>query len=222
MNSQGGNILQDTSAADYKCCDLYGTHSGFSGCPCPCRSSLAASHGCDMTDRLSLFTSGLAVRSSGVSPGRGMGRLLPSTVTALLQRLEFTPCPASGILMACLMNPLPCEQREEDDPDDASSLRSVSIASRVAGFCKQADIKHFWFILNKTESREMKSLIMKKLANLRDRVSGMVTCDRDMIAAALSAAPPAGCNFPKDVEPVLEERNRRLLPGRESCEAEQS
>ena len=70
------------------------------------------------------------------------------------------------------------------------TLESVSIARRMARFCKQAEINDFRLILNKTESCEMESLIMDKLEKPGDRVIGIVSCDQSMIAAALSGKPP--------------------------------
>jgi len=84
------------------------------------------------------------------------------------------------------------------------TLESVSIARRMARFCKQAEINDFWLVLNKTESREMESLIMDKLEKLRDRVIGIVSYDQNMIAAALSGNPLGKCKSLQDVERILE------------------
>ncbi|MGD9254569.1 MAG: DUF87 domain-containing protein [Chromatiales bacterium] len=96
------------------------------------------------------------------------------------------------------------------------TLESVSIARRMASFCQEAEINNFWLILNKTESREMESLIMNKLENLRDRVIGIVSYDRNMIAAALSGNPLGKCKSLKDIERIMERLEQVVASGLEA------
>ena len=84
------------------------------------------------------------------------------------------------------------------------TLESVSIAKRMAAFCQEAEINDFWLILNKTESREMESLIMERLGNLCDRVIGSIAYDQEMIVSALSGKPVGECKSLKDVGRIME------------------
>ena len=84
------------------------------------------------------------------------------------------------------------------------TLESVSIAKRVAGFCQEAGIKNFWLILNKIESEETESMLMDKLANLREKVIGSIAYDRELIKAGLSGGALDECKTLEEVERIVE------------------
>lgn len=57
------------------------------------------------------------------------------------------------------------------------TFEAVSIAKKVADFCKRIDMQNFWFIINKVDSNELKSIIMKELGELKTKILGTVSYD---------------------------------------------
>lgn len=57
---------------------------------------------------------------------------------------------------------------------------SVFIAKKVAHFCREVKIDNFWFILNKIDSSESKSILMEELGDLKSKVLGTVIYDPDL------------------------------------------
>ncbi len=84
------------------------------------------------------------------------------------------------------------------------TLESVSIAKKIAEFCQEAGIKNLWLILNKIESEEMESMMMDKLANLREKVIGSISYDQELIKTGLSGSALGECKTLKEVERILE------------------
>lgn len=84
------------------------------------------------------------------------------------------------------------------------TLESVSIAKRMAEFCQEAGIKNFWLILNKIGSEEVESMLMDKLANLRDQVIGSISYDQELIKAGLSGNALGECKALEEVERIVE------------------
>lgn len=84
------------------------------------------------------------------------------------------------------------------------TLESVSIAKRMAGFCQDADIKNFWLILNKIESKEMQSMLMDKLANLREKVIGSIPYGQELIKMGFSGNALDECETLDWVEHIVE------------------
>ncbi|MFN2198237.1 MAG: adenylyl-sulfate kinase [Anaerolineales bacterium] len=84
------------------------------------------------------------------------------------------------------------------------TLESVSIAKRMAGFCQEAGISDFWLILNKIGSEEVKSMLMDKLMNLRDKVIGSISYDQELIKAGLSGDALGECKALIEVERIVE------------------
>jgi CO dehydrogenase maturation factor len=84
------------------------------------------------------------------------------------------------------------------------TLESVSIAKRMAEFCREAGIKYFWLILNKIGSQEVESLLREKLANLLDRVIGSISYDQELITAGLSGKALGKCKALGEVEHITE------------------
>ena len=83
------------------------------------------------------------------------------------------------------------------------TLESVSIAKRMAEFCREAGIKNFWLILNKIGSEEVESMIMGKLLNLRDKVIGSISYDQELIKAGLSGNALHECKALEEVERIV-------------------
>jgi CO dehydrogenase maturation factor len=84
------------------------------------------------------------------------------------------------------------------------TLESVSIAKRIAEFCQEASIRSFWFVLNKIGSREIESMIMGKLSELRDRVLGAISYDQELIKTGLSGNALGECNALEEVRCIVE------------------
>ena len=84
------------------------------------------------------------------------------------------------------------------------TLESVSIAKRIAGFCQEGGIENFWLILNKIGSEEVKSMLMDKLMNLRNKVIGSISYDQELIMAGLSGNALGECKALENVERIVE------------------
>jgi CO dehydrogenase maturation factor len=84
------------------------------------------------------------------------------------------------------------------------TLESVSIARRMAAFCREAGIRHFWLILNKIGSQEVQSLLMDKLANLRDKVIGSISYDQELIKAGLSGNALGECRALEEIGAIVD------------------
>jgi CO dehydrogenase maturation factor len=91
------------------------------------------------------------------------------------------------------------------------TLESVSIAKRMAEFCREAGIRNFWLILNKIGSEEVESMIMGKLLNLRDKVIGSISYDQELIKAGLSGNALGECKALDEVERIVE-RLEQVVP----------
>lgn len=84
------------------------------------------------------------------------------------------------------------------------TLESVSIAKRMADFCREAGIENFWLILNKIGSEEVESMLMDKLAILQDQVIGSISYDQELIKAGLSGNALGECRALKEIECIVE------------------
>ncbi|NOQ90221.1 MAG: hypothetical protein GQ549_04675, partial [Gammaproteobacteria bacterium] len=84
------------------------------------------------------------------------------------------------------------------------TLESVSIAKRMAEFCQEAGIQDFWLILNKIGSEEVESLLMDKLATLRDKVIGSISYDQELIKAGLSGNALGESKSLEEIEGIVE------------------
>ena len=91
------------------------------------------------------------------------------------------------------------------------TYESVSIAKRMAEFCHQGGIRHFWLILNKIASQEIQSMIVDKLSDLQDKVIGAISYDQVLIKAALSGNALGECMALKEVEHIVE-RLEQVVP----------
>ena len=84
------------------------------------------------------------------------------------------------------------------------TLESVSIAKRMAEFCREANIENFWLILNKLGSEEVESMLMDKLAILQGQVIGSISYDQGLIKAELSGNALGECRALEDIERIME------------------
>lgn len=80
------------------------------------------------------------------------------------------------------------------------TLEAVSMAERVARFCREMNMQNFWFVLNKIESADMKSIIMEQLGELRTKVLGSVVLDRELPIKQLSGDLSISMKLSNDVE----------------------
>ena len=83
------------------------------------------------------------------------------------------------------------------------TLESVSIAKRIEGFCRKIKMKNFWFILNKIGSKEMESLMMEKLGELKSRVIGSVSYDPELVQRELAGGSLIIGNRHEDIEQII-------------------
>ncbi|MBN2702531.1 MAG: helicase HerA domain-containing protein [Methylohalobius sp. ZOD2] len=83
------------------------------------------------------------------------------------------------------------------------TLESVSIAKRMAEFCREAGIENFWLVLNKIGSEEVKSLLMEKLGHLKEKVIGSIAYDQELIEAGLSGNALGECKALVEVEHIV-------------------
>lgn len=90
------------------------------------------------------------------------------------------------------------------------TLESVSIAARIAEFCNEAGIAHFWLVLNKMGSSDVESRFLDKLGALRQRVLGVIAFDPQLIVMGLSGEALGECAAHSDAERVVSELERRL------------
>jgi CO dehydrogenase maturation factor len=91
------------------------------------------------------------------------------------------------------------------------TLESVSIAKRMAEFCREAGIKNLWFILNKIGSQEVEAMIMGKLLDLRGKIIGSISYDQELIKAGLSGNALGECKALEEVERIVE-RLEQVVP----------
>ena len=91
------------------------------------------------------------------------------------------------------------------------TLESVSIAKRIAEFCREAGIQNFWLILNKIGSDDVESMLMDKLEDLHEKVIGSIPYDQELIKAGLSGNAIAECKALEDVEVIMERLEQVVL-----------
>ena len=84
------------------------------------------------------------------------------------------------------------------------TLESVSIAKRIESFCRESEIKNFWLILNKISSKEMESMMMEKLGELKSRVVGSVSYDPELVQRELSGGSLITGKPRKDIEQIVD------------------
>jgi CO dehydrogenase maturation factor len=84
------------------------------------------------------------------------------------------------------------------------TLESVSIAKRMAEFCRVAGIAGFWLILNKMGSREVQAMLMDRLGQLQDRVLGAISQDQELIKAGLSGNALGKCKALEEMEAIVD------------------
>jgi len=92
------------------------------------------------------------------------------------------------------------------------TLESVSIAKRMANFCREADVQDFWLILNKIGSDDVESMLMDKLGGLQKKVIGSIPYDQELIKAGLSGNDIGECKALEDVEVIMERLEQVVLP----------
>lgn len=90
------------------------------------------------------------------------------------------------------------------------TLESVSIASRIAGFCAEAGIANFWLVLNKIGSAEAEAMLKERLGKLGERVLGAIAYDERLIVAGLSGAALGECPALGEAERVVEALEHHL------------
>ncbi len=83
------------------------------------------------------------------------------------------------------------------------TLESVSIAKRIEYFCSKTENKNFGLILNKISSKEMLSLMMEKLGELKNKVIGSLSYDPELIQKELAGGALITGNTHEDAEQLI-------------------
>ena len=82
------------------------------------------------------------------------------------------------------------------------TFESFSLAERVRGLCGQMDIANVWAILNKVESEEMESRMMRALDERKVSVLGLVHHDIEVVKAGLAGTALSSCTAMKEVKGI--------------------
>ena len=90
------------------------------------------------------------------------------------------------------------------------TLESVSIAKKMAVFCEEAGIKHFYLVLNKIGSKEIESILTDKLSNLQDLVIGSMPFDQELIKAGLSGQALGECRVSDEIGHIVEQLEAKV------------
>ncbi len=90
------------------------------------------------------------------------------------------------------------------------TLESVSIAKRIEDFCRKTKMKNFWLILNKISSKEMESMMMEKLGELKSRVVGSVAYDSGLVERELSGGSLFTDDVREDIEKIVDGLERSV------------
>lgn len=91
------------------------------------------------------------------------------------------------------------------------TLESVSIAKRIESFCRESEIKNFWLILNKIGSKEMESMMMEKLGELKSRVLGSVSYDPELVQRELAGGSLITGKPREDIEQIVDRLEKFVL-----------
>ena len=91
------------------------------------------------------------------------------------------------------------------------TLESVSIAKRIEGFCRKSEMKNFWLILNKIGSKEMKSMMMDKLGELKSRVLGSISYDPQLVQRELIGESLITDKLDEDIEQIVDKLEKSVL-----------
>jgi CO dehydrogenase maturation factor len=97
------------------------------------------------------------------------------------------------------------------------TLESVSIAKRMAEFCREAGIRNFWLILNKIGSKAVESMLMDRLQDLQGQVIGSISFDQELIKAGLSGNALGDCAALEEVERIVDRLERLVAAGEETA-----
>lgn len=84
------------------------------------------------------------------------------------------------------------------------TFESFLIAEKVDKLCRSMGIKKVWSILNKVQSEEMKSLMVKELKKRKVKILGSVHDDPALMKTSLSGMPLGGCKAREDIRKIIE------------------
>lgn len=91
------------------------------------------------------------------------------------------------------------------------TLESLSIAKRIESFCRDSKLQEFQLILNKVDSKEMESIMMEKLGDLKSRVLGSVPYDPKLVQRELSGGALLTGEGHEEIEQIIERLEKSLL-----------
>jgi CO dehydrogenase maturation factor len=84
------------------------------------------------------------------------------------------------------------------------TFESFLIAEKVNKLCRSMGIKKVWSILNKVQSEEMESLMVKELKKRKVKILGSVHDDPALMKTSLSGMPLGGCKDREDIRRIIE------------------
>jgi len=85
------------------------------------------------------------------------------------------------------------------------TFESVFIANKVASLCKEINMQNYWFILNKIDSSDLKSIIMHEMGDLKSKILGTVSYDPDLTRKQLKGDLSDSKDLYNDIE-MIEKR----------------
>ena len=83
---------------------------------------------------------------------------------------------------------------------DPSPLKRIGDSVPVS----EMGMKDFWFVLNKTESGEMTSIMLALLGDLSSKVIGSIPHDPGLVRAGLSGSPVGELKAIENVDPIVQ------------------
>jgi CO dehydrogenase maturation factor len=84
------------------------------------------------------------------------------------------------------------------------TFESFLIAEKVNKLCRSMGIKKVWSILNKVQSEEMESLMVKELKKRKVKILGSVHDDPALMKTSLSGTPLGECKDREDIRRIIE------------------
>ncbi len=92
------------------------------------------------------------------------------------------------------------------------TLESVSIAKKIAQFCRQAGIGDFWLILNKLGSPGVEAMLKDKLGDLSQRVIAAIPYEQELVEAGLKGKALLDCKSLPELGLAVDQLESLLSP----------
>jgi len=80
---------------------------------------------------------------------------------------------------------------------------AIYIAKKVASLCNEIEFYNYWFVLNKIDATDLKSIIMQELGELKMKVLGTISYDPDLPRRHLKGDLSVSNDLYNDIEMVV-------------------